>query len=57
MWKEEALPRDVIVAIEVIESSTLDGARVEPDETDPEEYYRQKERRLIRRISKCSEFR
>jgi DNA helicase MCM9 len=53
MWMEEALPRDVIVAIELIESSTLDGARIEPDERDPEEYYRNKERLLIKRISKC----
>jgi len=53
MWMDEALPRDVIVAIEVIESSNLDGARNETNERDPEEYYRHKERRLIKKISKC----
>ena len=53
MWMDEALPRDVIVAIEVIESSTLDGSRIEQNEKDPEEYYRHKERRLIKKISKC----
>ena len=53
MWMDVALPRDVIVAIEVIESSTLDGSRIEPDERDPDEYYRHKERRLIKKISKC----
>jgi hypothetical protein len=53
MWMDEALPRDVIVAIEVIESSTLDGSQIEPNEKDPEEYYRHKERRLIKKISKC----
>ena len=53
MWMDEALPRDVIVAIEVIESSNLDGSRNETNERDPEEYYRHKERRLIKKISKC----
>ena len=53
MWMDEALPRDVMVAIEVIESSNLDGSRNETNERDPEEYYRHKERRLIRKISKC----